>query len=453
MKRILILGDAGCRTGFARVVKGVADRLHATGEWEVAVRAINYRDGHGIDYAYDVQPVSYGGPDPLGTGAVPYFIEELRPDVLWSVHDPWNLSAYALEKPPELPSVAYVPVDCPAVKWDYALALGAWSRVAAYTWFGARELAASVQDAVDVLVETTADVVSRDARMRTLKVPVGMGRRALTVRPSRLARLQNLGAWSVIPHGFDRGVFGPRKKAECRREFGFDEGAFVVGVVGGNHQRKRLDLAFRAFAEFAADVPEAMLALHCYGGDQGGYDLAALTRLYGLGDRVAAVHWQRPALAEDELATLYNCFDVLLNTSGGEGFNLPAVEAAACGVPQVVPDWAGTREIWQHHGLLIPVEGWRHAVDFLNTAHCNVSPSGAAAHLRRLHAEEAFRWMMSARAVDRADALPTWDEVGDGFARLLEAAIAEPDEAASLQDALDVRVRPEFTEVSPRHAR
>jgi glycosyltransferase involved in cell wall biosynthesis len=445
MKKVLMIGDAGCRTGFARVVKGVADRLHATG-WEVVVRAINYQDDHGIEYPYEVLPMTYGDTDPTGAATLGYHIDDVKPDVLWALQDPWHIQGYSAEKPKELPSVCYVPVDTPCIKWESGLALGSWSQCASYTWFGAHELAASAQEAVDVLHEHVG--IPKEGQARWASVPIA-ARRVVDIRLDRLARLQNIAAWNVIPHGRTPGQFELRDKVAARKHFGIDEDAFVVGFVGGNQPRKRLDTAMRAFATAAVNDPKALLVFHCWGGDDQGWDLAALARFYGIGDKVLAVHWKWKELSDDDLCTLYNCFDVHLNTSGGEGWALTTSESAECAVAQIVPDWAATREIWRDHALGIQVTGWHHMAKYLNTAHCELSVDNAAGLIKALKDPE-YRTKMGTLARERVLQLPTWDDVGDGFAVLLDKAIKEPEALpTSLNDMMRERIERIWSEVHP----
>jgi glycosyltransferase involved in cell wall biosynthesis len=54
-----------------------------------------------------------------------------------------------------------------------------------------------------------------------------------------------------------------------------------------------------------------------------------------------------------DMVKLYNACDVLLGTTGGEGFFLPGLEAQACGKPIVVTDYASAPEICGA-GLTIP---------------------------------------------------------------------------------------------------
>lgn len=424
MKKVLMFGQAGCRSGFARVLKGVADRLDARG-WEVVVRGTSFQEDHGIDYSYDVQTATYGGPDRTGADTLQYHIEDIKPDVLWALEDPWNLAGYASEKPKDLPSVCYVPVDTPCLKWEWGLDAGCWSQAATYTKFGATEYSAAVQDALDIVFESQRGKIPFDKPVGWSKVPDG--RKDRWLRFDRLAQLQNPSGWNVVPHGADLTTFFPEDKEAARREFGFDEDAFIVGFVGGNWSRKRLDLAIRSFSIFAAKAPRARLAIHCYNGDEDGYDIAHLARLYGISDRVYVVHWAWPVLTDVQMRVLYNTFDVLLNTSGGEGWGLPAFEAAACGVVQMAPNWAAMRELWSEHGMMCHVKEWRHEALFLNTAHCSVDPQHVAERLHELYRYPEFWKLMSDKALARAKAAYSWDVVGDGFATILDKAIANPE--------------------------
>ena len=59
-------------------------------------------------------------------------------------------------------------------------------------------------------------------------------------------------------------------------------------------------------------------------------------------------------VTDEELGVLYNCSDVLLHASRVEGFGLPPLEAAVCGIPIVVSDIPVFRELAD--GLAVFVE-------------------------------------------------------------------------------------------------
>jgi glycosyltransferase involved in cell wall biosynthesis len=347
MRRVLFIGDAACQTGFARVTKGICDRLDDSRRYEPVVRAINYTPGMVDDYAYEVRPVtSDHAVDPLGLEEFQDHLDRVQPDVLFILQDLWNAMYYLTRKPKDLPTVLYFPVDCPGMKWNYALAAGTASEMVAYTRYGAWETAAGVRNALDVMRRSVPKGVTTATKTDWITLP--KDDYTLNCRFDRFARFQNPGQWNVIPHAADHGQFQRMSKSEARKQWGIGDDKFVVLNVGTNQFRKRFDLTIRAFARLAQLRPDAILVLHCMGSfvTTKGWDLNHLIEMYGLRNRVALVHKHVPVVTDEQLGTLYQAADVQINTAGGEGWGLPSQEGASLGVPQLVPDWSATREIW-----------------------------------------------------------------------------------------------------------
>jgi glycosyltransferase involved in cell wall biosynthesis len=291
--------------------------------------------------------------------------------------------------------------------------------------FGATESAAAVRRAVDMMaIDAASGKLGTQTRATWVTAP--LGRAKLPCRLDRLARWQNLNNWNVVPHGVDLSSFRPLDKTSARKVFALPQSAFVVGSVNTNQFRKRQDITMRAFAVLRRRVPDAILVLHCSGGDSQGWDLAQLADYLGITDSVFLVHHSHPQLSEEQLAALYNTFDVHLNTSGGEGWGLTSVESAACGVPQMVPNWSATREIWQRWGVLLPVENWRYEPKGLNTAHCQVSVEQTAELLVEIAQNHAYRERLGLLAQQRAGQQFGWDRVGMAFEEIMQRALKEP---------------------------
>ena len=149
----------------------------------------------------------------------------------------------------------------------------------------------------------------------------------------------------VVPHGVDGETFAPLQRDEralARRQMGIaeDETLFVnVGVATWN---KGLDLLIAAFAQVRQRHPRARLLIKENRG------------LYGLGvdSIVADVQRRQPALldsqtlagisviseslGQQQLRTLYAVADAYVSPYRAEGFNLPVLEALACGTPVIV---------------------------------------------------------------------------------------------------------------------
>jgi glycosyltransferase involved in cell wall biosynthesis len=150
----------------------------------------------------------------------------------------------------------------------------------------------------------------------------------------------------VLPHGIAPACFFPAEqdqRARYRQQLGFQDDDFVLLHLGSLFRNKGIDLLIRAFAELKPVHPRLKLVVK----DQSG--------LYGLrvNDVMQALDrsGQLPALREQQwrdlisisanldlqgLHALYNACDLYVSPYRAEGFNLPPLEAAACGLPIVV---------------------------------------------------------------------------------------------------------------------
>lgn len=146
---------------------------------------------------------------------------------------------------------------------------------------------------------------------------------------------------AVVPHGVDPGIFCPscpQRRAEVRRQAGCGEN-FVFLHVGAMSHNKALPLLLSAFAAVARRHPQALLALK--GLDpifpsQQLVESAAST----LTAEQRTIVQPRIAYWGDlwpmgRMAELYNMADAYVSPYCAEAFNLPALEAAACGLPVI----------------------------------------------------------------------------------------------------------------------
>jgi glycosyltransferase involved in cell wall biosynthesis len=94
-------------------------------------------------------------------------------------------------------------------------------------------------------------------------------------------------------------------------------------------------------------------------GAQGGIDLVKLAHACGIPeDRLVWVdQWAYYAgLPSSVLAGIIASFDVHLMCSRGEGFGVPVLEAAACGVPSIVSAFTAQPELVADHGWVTAVQ-------------------------------------------------------------------------------------------------
>ena len=298
MRKLLWVGDAAVATGFARCTHHVLEELRKT--WDVHVLGINYR-GDPHSWPYPIYPCWPGG-DGFGVGRTATLIARLKPELVLLQNDPWNIPEYLQKINGACPVVASMPVDGKNLKDGETL--NKLAHAIFWTQFGLDEARAG-------------------------------GYR---------------GSADVIPLGVDLDLYRPIDRTEARREVGIPEaamGAFIVGNVNRNQPRKRLDLTVRAFARWIKDsgIGDAYLFLYVAPTGEFSYDCGQLIHYYGIKDRLILV---QPHIGQGHEETwmpkVYSCFDVQVSTTQGEGWGLTTMEGMACGVPQVVPDWAALGE-------------------------------------------------------------------------------------------------------------
>ena len=183
-----------------------------------------------------------------------------------------------------------------------------------------------------------------------------------------LAQLERAGVSAeYAPHSVDTSVFKPGATVggQTGREIlNIPDDAFVVGMVAANKGhapiRKAFGENFLALGELMSRHSDVIAYVHTESrGASLGIDLKALASACGIpDDRIVWVdQWAYSArLNTDVLASIMGAFDVHLLCSRGEGFGVPVLEAAACGVPSVVSDFSSQPELVEGSGWLATVQ-------------------------------------------------------------------------------------------------
>ncbi|MEO5376152.1 MAG: glycosyltransferase [Alphaproteobacteria bacterium] len=152
----------------------------------------------------------------------------------------------------------------------------------------------------------------------------------------------------VVPHGVDPTIYRPRSSGEraVLRQALKWENHFVFLSVGALKD-KGLDELLAAFAVVHAQNPSARLVIK------------GLNALYGSAifqsavDRVCKIHGEHigqavwyvgGALSAVKMAALYQAADVYVSPYRAEGFNIPVLEAMACGLPIICTAGGATED-------------------------------------------------------------------------------------------------------------
>ena len=167
-------------------------------------------------------------------------------------------------------------------------------------------------------------------------------------------KLQEAGFEALyVPHAVETSVYKPLDRAKARARFNADDELFIVGGVMANKgapSRKAFDQQIRAFGRFHKRHPKSLLYLHTeMNGTDGGENLWRLLELAGVNTDgflfPDPYKYGRGFIGAQEMAEVYNAFDVCINATRGEGFGIPIIEAQACGTPVIATDFSAMPEL------------------------------------------------------------------------------------------------------------
>ena len=190
----------------------------------------------------------------------------------------------------------------------------------------------------------------------------------LVVTPSRWSRERILSAGLrpesvlVIPHGVDSSKFSPfsaEERRQARQALGYSDEDVVFLNVGAPFWNKGMDLMLEAFFALrqsaSAGSQRARLlikdqqALYGLSAVQMIRDLSARGTLRIDDDSVASIRVLPQTLSLEQLRGLYNVADYYLSPYRAEGFNLPVIDAIACGTPVIVTAGGATDDFCDEH--------------------------------------------------------------------------------------------------------
>ena len=216
-------------------------------------------------------------------------------------------------------------MHCP---WDFRASSSAQTWVFAATEWGV--ITRSVLDAIGVrsIVQTP---VNSEVKIITPSAWSKAGLIRSGIEGDRIA---------VVPLGVDPQIYYPAagdRRQSLRESFGWSN-YFIFLNIGGQTARKGIRPLLKAFAAVVDKYPHARLVLK---GSELLYpsrdEIAEACRVV-LGDAERArvlprLIYTGSQLSFAEIAEVYQAADVYVSPYLAEGFNLPVLEAAACGLP------------------------------------------------------------------------------------------------------------------------
>jgi len=391
MKSMLWIGDAACPSGFAKATHNILETLRQY--YYVTVLGLNYR-GDPHPYPYEIFSAGAGG-DGFGIGRLIWMCDYVKDklgglDVIVIQNDGWNIpyyvqqlrmkkanGEYAFPEHAQVPIVTIVAVD--GKNFD-----GRWLDGVQHAIFW-------TQFALD------------EARAGGYKGPA-----------------------SVIPLGVDEKVFYPMPREEARKRLPKEiRDMFIVGSVNRNQPRKRWDLLIKYFAKWINEegVRDAYLFLHTAPTGDKGIDAVSLARYYGVVDRLAVVTPEVfYGVSEEVMAQTYNCFDVAVSTTAGEGFGLTTLESMACGVPQQLPGWSALGDWAGDHSCVIPCTATHVGPPYVNVIGGVPDEESFVRNLNLMYRDPQFRAGFADLALKCAsDPRYRWENIGAAYLTVLDS--------------------------------
>lgn len=399
-RRLLWIGDAAVNTGFARCTHEIVKELVT--RFDVHVLALGYDgDPHPLQLVCPVYAATSHG-DVLGLNRVADIIGKVGPTVVVVQNDPWNIPHY-LQRTGNATVVGVVAVDGKNCRGSLMNGLAS---CIFWTKFGEDE-----------------------ARMGGYT-----------------------GDSAVVPLGVDLEIYAPQDRALVRDRMNLPailnsrglppNDTFIVGYVGRNQPRKRLDLLVEYFAEWvrAYEVADAALWVQQAPTGERAYDLDQLGKYYRISDRLILpqVRHDQQGLPEAVLARVYNVFDCMATTTQGEGWGLPQLEGMACGVPQVVPLWAALGEWAYDAAATVPCTSHAATPQGVNVIGGIADQRLFCAALDQLYRNREFRADRAAAGLQLArQPQYRWPAVGQAMLAAIERAVfANPSTAQRQREAV-----------------
>ncbi|MBM3557263.1 MAG: glycosyltransferase [Alphaproteobacteria bacterium] len=157
--------------------------------------------------------------------------------------------------------------------------------------------------------------------------------------------------FSVIPNGFDLGLFrpDPAARSSVRAELGFGPDTPLIGLIARFDVQKDHGTFLRAAGLLSRQRPEVRFLLAGGGVSMAEPQLAAWAGNAGIVDRCRMLGHR------DDVPRLTAALDVATSSSLGEGFANAIGEAMASAVPCVVTDCGDSAEIVGDCGIVVPV--------------------------------------------------------------------------------------------------
>ena len=214
--------------------------------------------------------------------------------------------------------------------------------------------------------------------------------------------------FNTLPNGVDSALFCPMEKEKAKKELAEHVGdnRIVTTPTVGYLSRVQSEKGASVYLKLAELNPHLLFLIA--GPHFGRYQLRELP------DNLVYAGFH----PREKLPIVYNAFDVycFLSMSGEETFGLTVLEAMACGVPPIVPNFDGVPSVVGDAGLIADAENFDQDIGPLVSY---PSPIDFSEKINLLLSNNSMRQTLSQKARKRALSF-TWDKTARRIIRFFE---------------------------------
>lgn len=358
-KKILLCNDASFSfTGFAKYGREVLSRLHRNPNFEIAELGCyaNVNDKRDMELPWKFYPNAVSSEHPeyqmyksgsqnqFGRWRFERVLLDFKPDIVFDIRDPWMMSFEGAS-----------PLR-PFFHWSIMPTVDSIPQQADWLYFF------SNADSVFTYSDWAVDVLRKEGR-------------------------SSINLIGSTPPGCDIETYKPvEDKLSHKKSMSFDPDSKIIGTIMRNQSRKLYPDLFEAFSRLLSNLKSSgdheianktFLYVHTSYPDNG-WDIPELLQEYEIGNKVLFTYiCQREdcgkpfcsffkdaktvcpncnnvsamlpnttyGLNPTQLASVINTFDLYVQYAVCEGFGMPQVEAASCGVPVMSVDYSAMEDI------------------------------------------------------------------------------------------------------------
>lgn len=205
-----------------------------------------------------------------------------------------------------------------------------------------------------------------------------------------IEKLYGISVSGVVKDSIDAKNFKPKNKILCRNELDLDLDAFIIGSVMRNQKRKLIPELFKIISALKYRFNQNIyLYMHTSYPESMGWDIPDLLLEHKIYDNVIFTYvckkcnywkpmkWKGAqsicpkcshrqmtlanvtnGISDNDLCKIYNALDIYVQYSICEGFGIPPLEAASCGIPFITVDHGAMAELADDlYGTKVPVAG------------------------------------------------------------------------------------------------